>query len=38
MINVNNCQVQNSFQVAELQPQGVATNLLDFCKFQLGVA
>ena len=36
MINVNN--FQNSFQVAEVQPQGVASDLLDFCQFQLGVA
>ena len=29
---------ENNFQVAKLQPQGVAWHLLNFCQFQPGVA
>ena len=28
----------NNFQIAKVQPQGVASLLLDFCQFQPGVA
>ena len=28
----------NNFQTAKVQPQGVASHLLVFCQFQLGIA